>query len=43
MNESGTLELVAEHRPLSDQENDTRKELSLKLEKIWRIEEIKAR
>jgi hypothetical protein len=39
----GSLDLLAEGRPLSDLEHDRRNDISLKLDQIWRIEEIKAR
>jgi hypothetical protein len=41
MQEKDILEANAESRPLSEAENDRRKEVSLKLEQFWRIEEIK--
>jgi hypothetical protein len=40
--EGGAMDLLSEKRPLSEMEND-RKEISLMLEQIWRIEEIKER
>jgi hypothetical protein len=42
INESDAIDLLSEKRPLSDLEND-RKEISIKLEQIWRIEQIKER
>jgi hypothetical protein len=36
------LDLLAEHQNLSEEEQEMRKELSLKLDKSWRIEETKA-
>jgi hypothetical protein len=41
MQEKDILEANAESRPLSEAENDRRKEVSLKFEQFWRIEEIK--
>jgi hypothetical protein len=43
ISEGGSMDLLSERRPLSESENDRKKEISLKLEQIWRIEEIKAR
>jgi hypothetical protein len=43
VSESDNLDLVAEYRPLSDSENVRKKEVSLKLEQIYKNEEIKAR
>jgi hypothetical protein len=37
------LNLLAEQQVLSNQEKTIRRELCLKIEQIWRIEEIKAR
>jgi hypothetical protein len=43
INESDAIDLLSEKRPLSDLENDRKKEISIKLEQIWRIEQIKER
>jgi hypothetical protein len=40
ISEGDAMDLLSEKRPLSEMKND-RKEISLKLEQIWRIEEIK--